>query len=408
MLRSAVEAQVRRIASDVVLMRYGAALGLVEALTMVWVWLWRGALVAGEPPICWPIFQSCEAVRVLDLTGFSCLVIGVALLGLGASAAFLLGRARLGYWTLLLAGVLKIAIVLLDFRLRRNQHYMAVAVLAVFLFWPYKRDAIRLLIVGFYFAAGLLKFDMDWISGEGLTRPIWFFTGPWLVAACIYVIALEVVVSWGLLVRRDWIFWSSLAQFAVFHVISYSVVGFFYPILMVLLLSIFPLCHGWSATGGRLVEGESLLTRFGGRRLPRIACVPFAIFGLIQVVPYLYPGDSALTGEGRYMALHMFDSLAVCKRDLIITTTSGVQVQPGFPIVSKRIACDPWVLFAHAQTVCSAKKKDPSLQINDVYMKLRSRRSTELELRLLVEEDRVCERGLEYHWWRHNDWIRID
>jgi len=262
--------------------------------------------------------------------------------------------------------------------------------------------------VGFYFAAGLLKFDMDWISGEGLTRPIWFFTGPWLVAACIYVIVLEVVVSWGLLVRRDWIFWSSLAQFGVFHVISYSVVGLFYPILMVLLLSIFPFCHWWSATGGRLVEGESLLTRFGGRRLPRIACVPFAIFGLLQVVPYLYPGDSALTGEGRYMALHMFDSLAVCERDLIITTTGGVQVQPGFPIVSKRIACDPWVLFAHAQTVCSAKKKDPSLQINDVYMKLRSRRSTELELRLLVEEDRVCERGLEYHWWRHNDWIRID
>jgi hypothetical protein len=164
-------------------MRYGAALGLVEALTMVWVWLWREALVAGEPPICWPIFQSCEAVRVLDLTWFSCLVIGVALLGLGASAAFLIGRARFGYWSLLLAGVLKIAIVLLDFRLRRNQHYMAVAVLAVFLFWPYKRDAIRLLIVGFYFAAGLLKFDMDWISGEGLTKPIWFFTGPWLVAA---------------------------------------------------------------------------------------------------------------------------------------------------------------------------------------------------------------------------------
>jgi hypothetical protein len=144
-------------------MRYGAALGLVEALTLVWVWLRREELVAGEPPICWPIFQSCEAVRVLDLAGLSGLVVGIALLGLGASACFLLGRARLGYWTLLLAGVLKIAIVLLDFRLRRNQHYMAVAVLAVFLFWPYKRDAIRLLIVG----SLRTRANGVWRQGEG-------------------------------------------------------------------------------------------------------------------------------------------------------------------------------------------------------------------------------------------------
>jgi len=69
---------------------------------------------------------------------------------------------------------------------------------------------------------------------------------------CVYVIVLELGVTWGLLARRAWIFWTALAQFLVFHALSWQVVGFFYPLLMFAILAIFPL--------SRLVEPRTRLT----------------------------------------------------------------------------------------------------------------------------------------------------
>jgi hypothetical protein len=90
----------------------------------------------------------------------------------------------------------------------------------------------------FYFWAGTLKVNWEWISGAALYRPLWFFTGRGVIVACAYVVLMELFVSWGLLARRSWIFWSAVAQLALFHVMSWAVVDFFYPILMFLLLSI--------------------------------------------------------------------------------------------------------------------------------------------------------------------------
>ena len=52
---------------------------------------------------------------------------------------------------------------------------------------------------------------------------------------------MECLFSWGLLARNRWLFWGVFAQILLFHLVSFSVVGFYYPILMVLLLSVFPL-----------------------------------------------------------------------------------------------------------------------------------------------------------------------
>jgi hypothetical protein len=78
-----------------------------------------------------------------------------------------------------------------------------------FLVVPGKRDALRALITLCYFWAGTLKLNWEWVSGAGLYRPMWPFIGAGVVAACAYVIVLELVVSWGLLARRAWIFWAA-------------------------------------------------------------------------------------------------------------------------------------------------------------------------------------------------------
>lgn len=397
-------AQVREIAADPALTRYGAALGLMEVLVAYWARPHISQALPESLAVCWPFFQSCADFRFFGAEGLGVWLWLIGGLGALACAAFLSGRVGLGYVSLAAATLLKIGFVLLDFRLRRNQHYMAVAVSLVFLLWPYKRDAIRLLIVGFYFWAGMLKLNTEWLSGSALYRPVWFFEGPWLVAACAYVVALELVIVWGLLDRRPWIFWPTLAQLVVFHIFSWPVVGYFYPILMGLILLIHPFARWWPV--GADAEG-SLLSRLLHRRVAGWSTVPFVVFTLLQLGPALvYPGDTALTGEGRFLSLHMFDALPVCDRAVTIHYASGKEGRVVPVATSARVHCDPWVLFAHAAEACRVVAEEPEHGIVDADLYLASRRTSQETMRVIVDEKNVCTRGLHYDWWRHNDWIR--
>jgi hypothetical protein len=197
--------QADEIAADPALRAYGAALALLHVLAAYWI---RqngklGFLVPGAEAICWPLLPDCEWLRVLPREGLE-LATGLwAAGGLVVAAAFLYRRsARSAYAGLLLLTLFELALLALDFRLRRNQHSMALWVTGAFLLVPGKRNALRLLICLFYFWAGTLKLNWEWLSGAGLYQPVWLFTGKWLVAACAYVIVLELVIVWGLLARR--------------------------------------------------------------------------------------------------------------------------------------------------------------------------------------------------------------
>ena len=105
-----------------------------------------------------------------------------------------------GYLGLVALTLFKLFILALDFRLRRNQHYMALWITGAFLLVPGRREALRLLLVLFYFWAGTLKLNWEWLSGAGLYRPLWLIHGRELImAACAYVIVMELVLAWGLL-----------------------------------------------------------------------------------------------------------------------------------------------------------------------------------------------------------------
>src|SRR5262249_31602660 len=172
-----------------------------------------------------------------------------------------------------------------DYRLRMNQHYMGFFATFAYLVVPGKRDALRVLVTLFYFWAGTLKLNWEWISGAGLYRPMWPFSGMGVVLACLYVIVLELGVAWGLLSKRAWIFWSAFAQFLVFHALSWQVVGFFYPLLMFAILATFPL--------SRLIEPgdrpEGLLAALARGHAAWSTYALAALFSLLQLVPYAFP-----------------------------------------------------------------------------------------------------------------------
>src|SRR5512138_2048947 len=237
-------AQITEIESDPALRWYGVAMAFLHVVTYLY-WVDQRIAVfvgAGSEPICWPLVPECGALRVLTPIGVTLVLRAHFAAAVGTGLLFMSRRlVPWAYASLVAVNALKLAIMLLDYRLRMNQHYMAFFATFAYLCVPAKRDGLRVLITLFYFWAGTLKVNWEWISGAGLYRPMWPFSGVGVVVACVYVIVLELLVAWGLLARRAWIFWAAFAQFLVFHAMSWQVVGFFYPLLMLAILTIFPL-----------------------------------------------------------------------------------------------------------------------------------------------------------------------
>jgi hypothetical protein len=402
-------AQIAEIDADRALRYYGAMMASLHALTVFW-WLSQGAigyLHARAEPICWPLFMACDRLRVLEPWALSWLLQAYLLAAVGVGLLFLrAGETRAAYWSLVALNLVKAAIMLLDFRLRMNQHYMAFAATFAFLFLPGKRNAVRVLVVLLYVWAGMLKLNWEWISGAGLYRPVWFFTGTGLVVACVYVIVLELVVSWGLLARRAVLFWGAFAQFIVFHVFSWAVVGFFYPLLMFAILGIYPMSR--CIDPRQRVDapgGSGLLASFWRGRERWTTYAMAAGFSLLQLAPYAYPGDTVLTGEGRLYALHMFDARASCTGYVVLRQADGARVRRDLTLpLDTRIACDPVVFYNRARNLCRRRGE----AFVDLDLHLLARRASDPAFRRVIAVEGFCGRGLTYSPFWHNDWILPD
>jgi hypothetical protein len=394
-----IRRSIEEIQDDPVLRVYGAALALTHVLTFL-SW-WRGALdlitvLTSGDPVCWPFWENCYRARILTPDGVYWLLRAYLLLSVASVLLFSLKKWAKAAWLVFLGlTFFKLAIILQDFQLRLNQHYMAGVASFAFLFVPGKRHFLKILVAFFYFWAGILKLNPEWLSGAALYRPLWFFAGRWLPVVCTYVVVLETVFLWGIFSKRVWLFWATLAQLVVFHVFSWPVVGFFYPTLMFCLLAIYPLDN--------LFPPPEAVSR--GIGVP--GYVFLSVFSAAQLVPHLMPGDSALTGEGRLFGVHMFDALVECEGYTILKGTDGTTRKKNLHAeMAARIHCDPIVYWNRARTLC--RSPEHGRQFTDFDLILNSRRSTEKELKPVVAIENFCASDPDYHVWRHNAWIRAD
>ncbi len=390
------------IGADSALRLYGAALVSLHVLTF-YDWRVRSIdtrFAAGQRSICWPFFENCADYRLLGAEGIRIYLwfyLGLAVVGI---FFFLRRRVAWGYGVLALLTVMAVLVWAQDFRLRLNQHYMALIISLVFLFLPNKRRLLQYQIVAFYFWAGLLKLDAEWLSGAALYRKPLGVPESLIPEACAYVVLLETCLIFGLFSRRRWLFRAAFAQLVLFHVTSWTVVGFYYPLLMLALLVIFPL--------SRVFPSEApapLFRRLLAGREPASTAVFLSLFSFFQTVPWLFPGDSALTGEGRLFALHMFDARVVCEGELVLHRAAGrIDRVPLRPRLPTRIKCDPIVYLNIGRAFCrrGCNRTDPCIAVD---LSLRSRRQTDRELRPVVELDDLCKGGVQYDLWRTNSWI---
>jgi len=385
--------QIDEIRSDRALAFYSIALAVAHLLTSI-QWQFRSGvslMIGGDAArLCWPFFEDCHVVRVSVWTVHYTLW-GFFLLSILAGLCFLFRKISAGYWLLGLVTAIRLLIMIQDYRLRANQHYMLNWIVLAFLFLPGKRTLLHHLLVSLYVWAGILKLDWEWLSGVALYNQDRLWLPASLVpASCVYVVFLETTLIFGLYSRRNWIFYATLAQLAAFHIFSWPIVGFWYPTLMFCLLSILPLTRLLSPPG-EWVTFSSL--RDLGRRRLNVAVL--AVFALLQMMPRVFPGDSALTGEGRVFALHMFDALVVCDAKLTYHMADGSTREDALAETQRlphRSRCDPIIFFDLAKNSC--RQRLPG--VVDLDLSLRSKHSADAQYRQTIDVKSFCAADPDY------------
>jgi hypothetical protein len=394
-----IKSQIEEICRDPALRIYGFLLALTHALTAWWLPSWSLRwLTSDVTPICWPLFPGCEWLHVASRqqAEFISRVYGAAAIIIALHFLFKAGT-RVGYFGLLALTLFKAFIVLIDFRMSFNQHYMTFFVSMIFLFLPQKRQAIMLQIALFYFWAGTIKLNAEWLSGANLYRPTFLFTGDWIKIACAYVVILEMVIVWGLFARRGKVFWVTLAQFIVFHIFSWPVVGYFYPLLMFVLIAIFAL--------DRLSTDHRPISELWRGRDAYSAYLILVGFSVLQIVPYLFPGDHVLTGEGRSFSLNMFDGHVDCQAKATVTGEDGQQWTEDVPRSGQlRLRCDPIVFWGTGKARCRSRDWNGT-RFRDFDLFVDAKRTTDQEFKPLIRISGFCATDPEYHSFRHNEWI---
>lgn len=381
-----------------VLRHYAAALALVNVAAGAF-WLRDfplGALLSPEvAPVCWPVFAWCDALRVLSPPTWTAMVAAFTVASVFNTLCFFWPRAvPVATAALAALTVFKLLLVFQDFRLTLNHHYMAGWIAVVFFLARSKEDALENVLVAMYVIAATIKLtpSAEWLSGEAFYGRLPLGVPAQLIGwARAYVVALELFVVFGLKSRRPWLFGSSLAQFFVFHLVSYGVVGWFYPAIMFLLLSIFPI---------RFALQEAPTWRSSVQR--SLAWVLLLI--LAQLPKAVFAGSSAITGEGRLFALNMFDSPVECRAYLAnesIDRGAWQRLRP--PGLNTRTMCDPIVYRAIAEAACL---KSPDAAVAPAFrLFIETRRTSERRYRVLVDIPQYCGVRPSYSVLRHNRWI---
>ncbi|WP_374028938.1 hypothetical protein [Bdellovibrio bacteriovorus] len=350
----------REILSSRALQVYGGLLSLTHVLS-AYFWMDRSldlVVKASEigTPLCWPLAPFCNELRFANTISAANFLQIYALLGVVGAGLFFFNKSRWGFIALILLLAVKIFFTSLSYGLMGNYHYMSFFAHVAFLFLPHKKIIIPFFLGIFYWGAGILKFDPEWLSGVALITPS--FLPPVLQhLSLLYAVVLECILVFGLFSANRWIRWSVLVQFVLFHIFSWHIVGYFYPLTMFLLLGIFVLIPLYKESWDAVLSGGTLQ-----KKSVSIAC---AVLLLLQIIPTAIAGDPATSGAPRILSLNMLDARVECETLLIRHQARAMEVyNPFIKAPSVRTQCDPLIFLAQINNVCrdSSEKFDFWLQ----------------------------------------------
>jgi hypothetical protein len=389
------------IKTDGALTLYGAALAAAYLFTSFFLIAhdhYLKTVSKQVEPVCWPYFESCYRYRL-----WSNLDVRIALLFFGMATlvpffAFLKKKVKLGYFSLAAVALAHLALIFQDFRNTQNQYYMLMWVVFAYLFWPRKRASLHLLVISFYFWAGRLKLNWQWLSGHNLYEKLWLIPRRFNSVACIYVVFLEMLMIWGLLSRNRIWFWATLAQLVLFHFMSISQIGTYYPALMLAILAIYPFSRRVCAPYLPPPKGAWLAPEF----------VLMGAFAFFQVYPslasWMASGNRVLDGVGRTFALNMFEGIYECKVRWIEHYKDGKSVLVDVKVQdTERIQCEPIYYYSKTLNRCRQGATDPKFSDLDFYMEIGVK--DEIPVTPVIRQRSFCSLTPSFNLFLPNSWI---
>ena len=404
MILNYIQGQIKEINSHKSLGWYGFFLSITHIVTFFF-WHHNGLIyqtvIKNANTVCWPQIPFCESLRFLSPFGVQILLYMYLCITLFTAFAFLNKKfTTLAYWLFLIINLIKVYIFFTDYLMMGNYHYMPFLVSFLFLFIRQKRFFIPILIASFYFFAGLLKIsNLDWLTGlafsQNVSFPL-FFNEEIKMTLCFYVVCLEIIGSLFLILKTRWKA-AIVVQFVLFHIMSYFFTGYFYPLIMLSLLSIFFLVPLFKENSIGLINVK--------RKLPGILFIFLVAAG--NLLSFFIPGRAGLTGEGRLYGVNMYDAHTQCYSQVFLKFKSQT-IQESFASYEEyalRIKCDPYIDFNTVKKICAFYGNEP--EFIDLDWSLWSKLRSDLEYKKMVSEKNVCSKRLKYSSWRKNPWIKV-
>jgi hypothetical protein len=392
----------RAIDDDPATRPYAAILGLLHGLIGLSWWTNKhvGALLTGEDCVCWPFWAGCDHVRAaLSPASVNAAVLVYIALGLASAGLFAARRPAAAIVSFVAAAALGAGIYALDYRMHQNQTYIFCWLALALLFARQKAAVLQALVALVYVWAGALKLNHEWMSGAALFAKPYFVPPALVPASCVYVVVMEMVFVWGLFAPWRWVRFAVFAQLLAFHAASWGVVGYFYPLLMAGVTAIYPLV--WIRTPEQMLTTARLRSDRG--LLAELACTS-AVFSALQLVPRFFPGDPAVTGEGRLFALTMFQSHLECSGGATVRSSSGASSEVALinDHIEARLHCDPIILMAETRRLCRILVGRDDVTVD---VAIDARRGDEATFSPVIRQRDACRADTQYSPWRHNEWI---
>ena len=290
------------------------------------------------------------------------------------------------YGLFAVVSLVKLGLHVSNYNFMGNYHYMVHILSLVFLLLPHKKIVSKYLIVGFYIAAGFLKINIDWLSGAAMISSP-YISGDFLVTSLYYVIFLELIFVFGLLHQNRWIRQITLVQFIGFHLFSWHIVGFFYPLVMFSLLSVF-IIDEYFYFKKITTPKDHLLAFFNGKEA-KVVYISLSLFTFLQVLPFILVADPSLSGSARLSSLNMFDSKTECHSILIAHTKKGaVHINKPMKNLGVRLKCDPLIFLNQAFQLC--RKNNEFQELDRLSLSLLSKRVTQTQYKKILDIKDLC------------------
>jgi hypothetical protein len=363
-----------------------------------------------EPaPMCWPMFDSCQWLRILPIGFMRVLLYAYGVVSLISFLFFFFTRfSGAGLFFLFCAFVPGLLLYIQDFRLSSNPGYALFLFTFLYMIMPGKDRLFRYFIVSFFVASGILKLTPEWLTGDWFLEHWPHMPGKlaeWLAALSVLI---ELIAAPALLFRDGRYFWTGWITMFVYLCATWWATGYYGPTLFLGLL-IFLAAYDLEQ---RKTEREFIYQSFIRPEPSKVWCnILLALFWIGVAAAHIhFPGRKLLMPLSSLLVPHPVSASERCEQSTFAVFKDhmeeiDVPEKAGRP---EAMQCHPYLRFLDIKSMCAAfaaKESEPQSQFVTIASFLNTRRLKDAHFNKVFEVRDFCNPNLTFKSLGLTSWI---